>query len=464
MPAVSPDLAATWTRRLQEAQRDSRVPSVVAGLSRDGALLWSGGAGSGALPDADTQYRCGSISKTFVAVSVLRLRDEGRLDLEDRLGRHLPDAALPRATIAQLLSHTAGTRAETPAPWWERSAGGDSAALNAALADSPAALRPGSYHYSNVGFALLGQLVERLRGASWRDVARAELLAPLGLYRTTPRPVGPFAPGYAVHPFADVVLPEPEFDAGAMAPAGQLWSCVNDLTSWAAFLAGEHPGGPDVLATSTLTEMARVRTVDDGPDEAWTRGYGLGLQTWNVGGRRSFGHGGSMPGFLATLRVSGSPGALGSGGHDAVVVMANTTTGLDVALAGDLLDSLAQDLPRPVTPWAPAAVSADVLELLGLWYWGPSPLILRATGDLLDLTALELGRESRFRPAGDGTWVGLDGYYAGETLCIKKGPDGRTVALDLASFILTRTPYQLDSGVPGEIDPRGWHAPTDPVG
>ena len=108
------------------AQREGRVPALVAGVVRDGELLWSTGVGSveGGVPDSDVQFRMGSITKTFIAVAVMRLRDDGRVDLTDRLGVHVPGTSFGAVTIEQLLSHTAGLQAETPGPWWERTPGG----------------------------------------------------------------------------------------------------------------------------------------------------------------------------------------------------------------------------------------------------------------------------------------------------------------------------------------------------
>src|SRR5580698_3709234 len=89
--------------RLAEEQAAHRLPSVAAGLVRGGELVWSAGRGriggtSGPVPDADVQYRAGSITKTFIAVAVLRLRDEGRFGLSDPVGRHVaavgPDVAV----------------------------------------------------------------------------------------------------------------------------------------------------------------------------------------------------------------------------------------------------------------------------------------------------------------------------------------------------------------------------------
>ncbi len=450
MPALSAPTVARLDHRLAREQVDRRLPSLVAGLVRDGELVWQGAAGEvdGTRPDADTQYRIGSITKTLVAVCVLRLRDEGLVSLEEPATAYVDDAPTGGATVAQLLGHGAGLSAETRAPWWERSDGVPWAELAERLA--PAALPPGRrFHYSNVGYAVLGELLARLRGAPWDEVVRDEILVPLGMTRTTTRPQAPAATGYAVHPWADVLLREPEHDAGAMAPAGQLWSTIDDLATWAAFLGGRTEG---VLDPDTLAEASRPLVVDDRPGQPWTAAHGLGVQVWNRSGARSIGHGGSMPGFLATVQVE-------TDGGDGVVLATNTTSGLSGTVATDLLDLLGEHEPRPATVWRPTATS--VLDLVGLWYWGPTPLVLRATGDGLDLAPVPAGpgRASPFTPAGEDTWVGTEGYYAGETLRVLRGSDGTPRQLDLASFVLTRTPYDPGADVPGGVDATGWHVP-----
>ena len=126
-------------------------------------------------PDGDTQYRIGSLTKTFIAVLVMRLRDEGRLDLADPLGKHLDAGEAAGATIAQLLSHTAGLASETPGPWWERSPG----ELRPGLGDilGPARHPAGRlFHYSNPGYGLLGALIGQLRGHGWEEALRREIL------------------------------------------------------------------------------------------------------------------------------------------------------------------------------------------------------------------------------------------------------------------------------------------------
>jgi CubicO group peptidase (beta-lactamase class C family) len=437
---VLPSTARTLLARTARVQRDGRAPSLVAGVVRDGGLAWSAGRGDVAEPHTDVQYRLGSISKTVTAVAVMRLRDEGRLALDDPLDRHVPGTPFGDRSVGQLLSHLAGAAAESPGGWWERVPGGSLADLR--LSGEHAVLGEARrFHYSNLGFGLLGELVARLRGRSWDDVVTAEVLAPLGMTRTTPRPSGRAAQGHAVHPWADVVLPEPEHHAGVMAAAGQLWATLADLARFAAFLLGDTG---DVLSPATLEEMAVPAGVDSS-SPAWSA-YGLGLQVMRVDGRTLTGHGGSMPGFLAGVFVDREEGTGG-------VSLANTTSGLDVLVPALLADLRAAE-PRVVEPWRPVEPPVP-LDQLGVWYWGPAPYLLRAvTGGLLHLGPLpgRSGRASRFRPCTDGTWVGLDGYHAGEPLRI--APDH----LDLGTFVFTREPYDPAAPVPGDVDPRGWTA------
>src|SRR5690349_24927779 len=115
MPATS----RARLRRIAAGEAEGRTPSLVGEVMRDGAQAWYGARSmlEGHEPDGGTQYRIGSLTKTFIAVLVMRLRDEGRLDLADPLGKYLegaPAGPAASATIAQLLSHTAGLPSETP--------------------------------------------------------------------------------------------------------------------------------------------------------------------------------------------------------------------------------------------------------------------------------------------------------------------------------------------------------------
>lgn len=444
--SLLPTTERALLHRLAVTQSTNRVPSLIAALVRDGELIWSGSRGhnDGERPTTDTQYRIGSITKTFVAVLVMRLRDEGRLDLADPLEDYVPGTAIGKYSLGQILSHSTALSAEPAGQWWERAVGVDAETFVASVDSGSTRPTPQHvFHYSNTGFGLLGEVVARLRGVDWATALRTEILEPLGLNRTTLAPESPNAPGWAVHPWADVLLPEPSEDAHAMAPAGQLWSTVDDMARWLRFLCGETA---DVLHPRTLAEMRAPGSVDDGAE--WRAGFGLGIQLTRHKGRRLAGHGGSMPGFLANVVADPAE-------NTGAVFLANTTFGAPGTLATDLLDVLQEHEPRIPEEWEPTTpVPSELLELTGQWYWGPQPYVLRITSDgMLDLQPWQgRGRASRFRRNTDGNWVGLDGYYAGEPLRVIRSADGVPSYLDLATFVFTRTPYDPTAAVPGGVD------------
>ncbi|MEU8773110.1 serine hydrolase domain-containing protein [Streptomyces sp. NPDC048606] len=457
MDALSEDLEPlpstrrALRHRIAVAQSEGRAPSLVAAVVRGGRVVWEGSRTSveGHGPDGDVQYRIGSITKTFTAVLVMRLRDEGLLDLSDPLGKHLPGSGADEVTIAQLLAHTAGLAAETPGQWWERSSAELRPTLAEVLGEEPFRHAPGRrFHYSNPGYTLLGSLVEALRGRPWEEVLRAEVLEPLGLHRTSGLPRAPHAGGWAVHPWADVMMPEPAEDLGLMAPAGQLWSTTTDLARFAVFLAR---GDERVLSAASVREM-RAPSAPGEPGFA-DLGYGLGLQLSEAAGRRLVGHSGSLPGFVAGLWMSEADDL-------AAVVLANCTSGVPTGtVAADLIGIVADAEPRFPEPWRPFTEDARVpLELCGTWYWGTAAQVLRLRSDgSLELgPAGAVGRTARFRAEDDGTWTGLTGYYAGETLRAVRRGDGTVSHLDLGSFVFTREPYDEGAPVPGGVDPRGW--------
>ncbi|WP_326671105.1 serine hydrolase domain-containing protein [Streptomyces sp. NBC_01257] len=437
--------------RIATAQAQGRSPSVVAAVQRQGRMVWDGSRScvDGHAPDTDTQFRIGSLTKTFTAVLVLRLRDEGLLDLADPLEKHLPGTGVGDVTIHQLLGHSAGLAAESPAPWWERTPGSLRPELADVLGEQTRMHLPGRrHHYSNPGYTLLGALIEAVRGASWAEVLRTEILEPLSMLRTTPQEQAPHAGGWAVHPWADVMLPEPAEDLGLMAPAGQLWSTTADLLRFAAFLA---EGDDRVLAAASVAEMREPSAPPESGD--WDGHYGLGLQVIRRNGRTLVGHTGSLPGFLAALWISVEDDV-------AAVMFANITSGLLVGeVAAELVDIVAEAEPRIPEPWRPLPeVDQDLLALTGPWYWGTRANVLRLTPDRgLELQPLNgRGRGARFTARPDGSWIGLDGYYAGEMLRLVRNEDGSVSHLDLGSFVFTREPYDPAAAVPGGVDPDGW--------
>lgn len=418
--------APRWQAALDRAQATGRLPSIVGGVLRRGELTWTGWAG--AYGGLDLQYRIGSITKTLTAVLVLQARDDGLLSLDDPLGVHVPESGYAEATLRGLLAHTSGMQSEPVGPWWERSPGTDIEELLARNDGRGRVFEDGAaYHYSNLGFALLGEAVARVRGASWWSLVADRLLEPLGMSRTSyDAEPGRHAQGYSVGHFAGTLTPEPHHDTGAMAPAGQLWSTVPDLARWLKFLAFGHP---DVLARTTLAEMSHPG--------APVVEYGLGLRQLH-GPSTMIGHTGSMPGFLATAFVDPATG-------DGVVALCNATTGiatdrlaldLRAGESGSLLD------PATITPWTPSeSVPEHVAELLGLWFWGNGAHQVRWHNDTLELRDLtDPGDADVFVWTGE-CFRGIAGYHLGETLLEHRNAEGRPEALECATFVYTRSPY-----------------------
>ncbi|HET6745257.1 MAG TPA: serine hydrolase domain-containing protein [Candidatus Limnocylindria bacterium] len=443
-----PETERALVHRLATGQREGRAPSMAGAVVRGGQQVWSHAIET----TTDTQFRIGSLTKTFVAVLVMRLRDEGRLGLDDPLENHLADSPVSGVTIGQLLSHTAGLAAEAPGPWWERTPGDIRPELADIVGDDPQKHPPTHrFHYSNPGFGLLGAVVEEVGGQPWAEALQRAILDPLEMTRTSFLPQEPYARGTAVHPWADVVMPEVVQDVGRMAPAGQLWSTVEDLCRFAGLLAG---GADDVLSADTAAEMREPRSAPE--TASWESSYGLGVQLLLTPQRMLAGHTGSMPGYLCGLWVSVDDDA-------GAVALANTTTGLAIgSLTADLVGIVAEREPRIQEPWRPLdEADESELELVGPWFWGPAGYALRLAADRhFELTSLsgKGSRDARFRPVGDGTWIGLNGYFAGETMRPVRDEEGRLSHLDIGSFVFTREPYDPDAPIPGGVDPDGWRS------
>jgi CubicO group peptidase (beta-lactamase class C family) len=424
-------------------QAQTRAPSLIAAVVRDGAVAHVSGAGGTPVPDRDRQYRIGSITKSLTAALVLGLRDQGRLDLDDPVDAHLPGLPLPGVRLRHLLGHASGLQREPEGLWWERNPGGGFQELLAGVSAAKLAFgRYQRYHYSNLAYGLLGGIVARLTApnpraehageATWWDAVATGLLAPLGMTRTTYHPSEPYARGYVVDPRDGTRREEPREDAGAMAPAGQLWSTVDDLARWAAALAGHHP---QVLSPERVDEMAHPVVLAD--PQAWTDGYGLGLQLWRSGERVYIGHTGSMPGYLAVVAVHRRSGT-------GVVVFANCyslpgsgigRTG--VAILNTVLDL--EPLPEPARRASVVPAPAEVEPLLGTWWWMGREHTARWTepGELVIESPTE---DWRFTPEGPDRWRGGSGEQAGEILAVLRDPDGAVSGLDIATFVFRRTP------------------------
>ena len=424
--------------KLGAAQAEQRMPSVSAVVFRGGENVWQRalgladvGAGREATPD--TQYRIGSITKTFTAVGVMQLRDAGELSLDDPLTRFLPESA-HGPTIGRMLSHASGLQREPPGEIWETLEAPSREELLERTAVAEAVLPAGTWwHYSNLAFALLGEVVARAHGGTWEDALRERILEPLGLERTTPSAAEPAARGYFVEPWTDSVQVEREPDFGGSGALGKLWSTTGDLARWGGFLVS---GDEAVLEASTLEEMAHVRAMVD--QETWTVAWGTGLALYRRGDHVFVGHGGAMPGQLASLVVHRKTGIGAS-------VLTNTGAGAAVErLALDLAVAAIEALPAVVEAWSPGEPApVGVASLLGPWWTEGHELVLGWRGGRLEarLVGGVPGRDtSFFEPEGGDVYRCVEGRERGELLRVVRRADGSVEKLYFATYPLTREP------------------------
>jgi CubicO group peptidase (beta-lactamase class C family) len=271
-------LGAELDRILATAQSEQRMPSASACVFRDGEVIWERVLGvadvaSGRAATSDDVYRIGSITKTFTAVLVMQLVTAGRIELDAPMRTYLPEAPVG-PTIRMALSHMTGVQREPPGEIWESMEPPSREELIAGLEDAELVLRPGEqWHYSNLVFALLGEIVMRATGEPYADVLQRRILDPLGLTRTSLRPDGPKASPYYVDPYSEIARDEPDPEVTeSTGAAGWLWSTAADLARWGAFLAD---GDDEVLPKAVLDRMARPQAMVD--EERWTMGWGLGL-------------------------------------------------------------------------------------------------------------------------------------------------------------------------------------------
>jgi CubicO group peptidase (beta-lactamase class C family) len=430
-------LTAELEQLVRREQRDKRLPSIAAAVTRAGEPVWETAVGAADVraereATPDTQYRVGSITKTFTAAAIMQLRDEGKLDLEDRLDSYIEGAAhVP--TLRRLLSHTSGLQRETQDDAWLRAQFAAVPELVETFARAEQVLPPGArFHYSNLAFALLGIVVERVSGVPYREYVEQRLLRPLGLARTSFDPQEPAATGYLVQPYVEAAWEETPVQTGAWIAAGQLWGTVRDLCRWAAFLAEPDES---VLRRETVAEMRTVQSIDD--HTRWTGGYGLGLMLRRQGERIFAGHGGSMPGFIAGVYVSPSDKV-------AAAVLTNSSS----AAVGDLVLALvaatAARWPVPPEPWRVEQPPPDeVVPLLGIWFMEGDQVVIRWRDGALEARFPddpEWAEPAVLRREGDDRWRIASGWEHGELLRVERDGGGTVTRLVLAGYPVTREP------------------------
>lgn len=441
-----------FRRIAAEAQRAGRLPSLISAVFRGGEVAWSAALGLADVErrvesTVETRQAIASITKTFTASAVMQLRDEGKLDLEDPLSRHLPEAAHGTPTIRRMLAHASGLQREPPGEVWETLDFPGETELLGRLAEAEQVLPPSTaWHYSNLAYALLGHVVARLSGMPFRDYIRERFHVPLGLEHTTWGPSEPAALPYFVEPYTDAVHREPVLEPlGGKGGESGLYSTVGDLSCWGSFLCEPDP---EILRPESVAEMHNLQIMAE-PD--WSLGWGLGIELWRRGDRIFGGHTGGYPGFLSMLVYSRRE-KIGA------VVLANSDSWPELMKTGlTLVEAGLEELAPDIEPWSPEeAPPAELEPLLGRWWSEGREWVFGWRRGKLEarIAIAPPEREpSVFEPEGDDRFRTVSGGERGELLRVVRDEDGAVTKLYWATYPFTRTPETFASAVSGEIEP-----------
>jgi CubicO group peptidase (beta-lactamase class C family) len=315
-PAQSAAIERFGRQIAEDVERDD-VGGITAGVFVGSEIVWARGFGwadrDRRIPaDAETIYRVGSISKSFTAVAMAQLADQGVLDIDDLATSHLPALGglavggdtIAGVTLRRLASHTAGLIREPELP--RAAAGPISIWENKVLASIPTTsflAAPGErYSYSNIGFGILGLTISRAADTPFMNLVTDQIIEPLEMDQTvfvmTPELYPHLSVGYSVSRDGEITTDFPAMEhwgRGYKVPNGGIYSTVRDLARFAGGVTGTS--AVEILSPEWRREVMRIQTPEDP-----ARGYGLGFSIRRVeSGVWAVGHGGSVAGYNAYL-------------------------------------------------------------------------------------------------------------------------------------------------------------------
>jgi len=402
------DLFSAWL----DGQIEIRgLPGVVVGVVSGDDLVWAKGFGhadldSGRHMETDTRFRMASHSKLFTATSIMQLREQGKIRLDDPVSDYLPWFTFqgaapddPPVTIEHLLTHSSGLPREAGSHWTD---------FEFPTADEVRSLMPDRqapfapevrWKYSNLAYTIAGMVVEEVSGMRWADYLRQNIFVPLGMSASSVDvPDSKMATGYGNR------MPDgsreifPFVDARGMAAATGLTSTVEDMARFvsAQFRTGTR-GGDRLLSTGSLREMHRVRMLEN----TWTSGQGIGFSVRRVDDKLFVGHGGGYPGYTTntSIQLDAKVG---------VIVLTNTGDSNPSQIAQQLMSTVGEAVAsaaavKPeIAAWNPAwARFAGTYRSRG---GETRVLVMNERLVTMNPWATSIGNPTYLEPIGDGTF------------------------------------------------------------
>ncbi len=438
---------------------DKGLPALSIILVDDQTVVWAKGFGY-ADPEkkvpatAETVYRVGSVSKLFTDIAIMQLVEKGDIDLDAPVTKYLPDFkpknSFDRAiTLRQLMAHRSALVREPPVGHYFDPTNPSLAKTVESLNGTEIVYAPESkIKYSNAAIATVGYVLERTKKRPFAEALQTSVLLPMGLKKSGFEPTAELKKDLAraiMWTYHGRTFPAPTFELG-MAPAGSMYTTVNDLGRFLSilFADGRGPNGP-VLKPETLKQMLTPQFAK----EREKQGFGIGFYITELDGKKHIGHGGAIYGFATELA------ALPEEKLGVVVVcskdVANSVTERigDVALKHMLAVREKKPLPK-IEESAPIGVErarklagryakgdrhVDLIERGGRLFFQPGRggfqvelrtrgedlvtddvldqgLLMRATGDQLVIGTTEYERVAVPKPEpAPAKWTGLIGEY-----------------------------------------------------
>jgi CubicO group peptidase (beta-lactamase class C family) len=357
--AANLQIIETW---IESQIEYNNLPGLSVGIVYDQDLIWQKGFSYANVEKKipmtpQTIFRIASVTKLFTCTAIMQLRDQAKLQLDDPVVKYLPwfkiknrfpDA--PTITIRHLMTHTSGLPREAAFPYWTDHKFPTLKQIMETLPDQETTYPSETkLKYSNLGIALLGQVVVAASGENYETYIQNHILKPLAMNNTsvylTDEQKKQTATGYGRRlPDGTRKIMEIS-DYKGISPAASISSNVEDLANFASlqFRDGE-PGGKQILKGSTLREMQRVHWLQ--PD--WTSGRGLGFSLWHRDEKTFVGHSGWVAGYRTQLLLCPEY-------KIGVIVMSNAEDGSPGFFANKIFDVVVPAIKKAIEPPAKVA-------------------------------------------------------------------------------------------------------------